>query len=114
MLCVIKLSAEVENLRVLSSGDTTLDIIWTVSGSVNRFEVAYSYTVMRCSAPQGAVRTDNISDGSVRSHTLRSLNEDSTYTITVRAINNVDSTSATVMAETLTSGKFWYATYEVA
>ena len=59
----------------------------------------------RCSAPHGAPRTDNISDGSMRSHTLRGLNEDSRYTIIVRAFNNEGSTMETIMADTLTSGR---------
>jgi predicted phage tail protein len=51
----------------------------------------------------------NISDASsVRSHTLRGLNEDSRYTITVRAINTVGSTMATTSADTLTSGNADY------
>ena len=84
---------------------TTLTITWTVSGFIDRFEVTYSYTVNRCSAPQGAPRTDTISDGSMRSHTLRDLNEDSSYTIIVRAINTVGSTMTTIIANTLTTGE---------
>jgi predicted phage tail protein len=49
----------------------------------------------------------NMLDGSsVRSHTLTGLNEDSRYTITVRAINTMGSAIATVTADTLTSGMF--------
>ena len=90
----------VSNLQVTTPTATTLTITWTVSGSIDRFEVAYNYTVNRCSAPQGAPRTDTISDGSMRSHTLRGLNEDSNYTITVRAINTAGSTMATITADT--------------
>ena len=93
------------NLQVTTPTATTLTITWTVSGSIDRFEVTYSYTVNRCSAPQGAPRTDTISDGSMRSHTLRDLNEDSSYTITVRAINTAGSTMETITADTLTSGE---------
>ena len=96
----------VNNLRVTTPTATTLPLTWTVSGFPDRFEVTYSYTVKRCSAPQGAPRTDTISDGSVRSHTLRNLNEDSSYTITVRAINTAGSTMATITADTLTSSWF--------
>ena len=93
------------NLQLTTHTATTLTITWTVSGSIDRFEVTYSYTVNRCSAPQGAPCTDTISDGSMRSHTLRDLNEDSSYTITVRAINSAGSTMATIMADTLSSGR---------
>ena len=66
--------------------------------------VTYSYTVRRCSAPPGASRTDSISDGR-RSHTLSGLNEDSDYTITVRAMNDVGSSMATTTTGTTdTSG----------
>ena len=95
----------VSNLRVSTPTATTLTITWTVFGSIDRFEVTYSYTVNRCSAPQGAPRTDTISDVSMRSHTLTGLNEDSSYTITVRAINAAELTTSTITASTLTSGK---------
>ena len=94
------------NLQFATPTATTLPITWTVvSGAIDRFEVTYSYTVNRCSAPQGAPLIDTISDGSMRSHTLRDLNEDSRYTITVRANNALGSTTATIMANTLTSGR---------
>ena len=92
----------VRNLRVTTPTATSLTITWTVSG-VDRFEVSYSYIVKRCST-QGASRRDIISVGSVRSYTLRNLNEDSNYTITVRAINAAESTMAAVTANTSTSG----------
>ena len=84
----------------------TLGLSWTVSGIPNRFEVTYSYTVKRCSAPQGTPCIETISDGSVRLHTLRNLSEDSSYTITVRAIGTVGLAVATRRADTSTSGKF--------
>ena len=77
----------VNNLQVTSHSATSLRIIWAVSGTIDRFEVTYSYTVKKCPAPQGEPRTDTVFDGTMRSHTLRGLNEDSSYTITVRAIN---------------------------
>ena len=98
----------VTGLQVTTRTDTTLHITWTVSADIHidRFEVTYSYTVNRCSAQPGAQRTDNITAGSTRSHTLTGLNEDSSYSITVRAINNEGSTMSTVYisANTLTSG----------
>ena len=94
----------ISNLRVTTRTATTLSLTWTVSGFPDQFQVTYSYTVKRCSAPQGASRTDTISNGSVRSHTLRNLNEDSSYTITVRAINTIGSTLDTIRADTLTTG----------
>ena len=99
------LPSPVTGLQATSPTTTTLTITWTVSGSIERVEVTYNYTVNRCSAPQGAPRTDTISDGSMRSYTLRDLNEDSRYTITVRAFNTAGSTMATVTADTLASGE---------
>ena len=90
----------VNNLQVASHTATSLRITWAVSGTIDRFEVTYNYTVKRCSAPQGAPRTDTISDGTKRSYTLRDLNEDSRYTITVRAIN----IAGTRMVTTSTAG----------
>ena len=92
------------NLRVTTPTATTFTITWTVSGSIDKFEVMYSYIVNRCST-QGASQTDTISDGSMRSYTLRDLNEDSFYTITVRAIYTAESTTATITANTSTSGR---------
>ena len=96
----------IRNLRVTTPTATTLTITWTVSGSIDRFEVTYTYIVNRCST-RGASRTDTISDVSVRSYTLRDLNEDSNYTITVRTINAAESTMSTVTANTLTSGRLY-------
>ena len=96
----------VTGLQVTTRTDTTLHITWTVSPDIHidRFDVTYNHTVNRCSAPPGAQRTDTITAGSTRSHTLIGLNEDSNYSITVRAINNEGSTMATVSADTMTSG----------
>ena len=77
---------------------------WTVSGSIDRFELEYRYTVNRCLGTGGPL-TVNISDVSVRSYTLRDLNEDSSYTITVRAINTAGSTMAMTTGSTSTAGK---------
>ena len=99
----------VTGLEVTTRTDTTLHITWTVSADIHidRFEVTYNYTVNRCS-DKGHQRTDDITDNSTRSHTLTGLNEDSNYSITVRAINNEGSTNATVSANTLTSGVFMH------
>ena len=96
----------VTGIQVTTHTDTTLHITWTVSADIHidKFKVTYSYTVNRCSATQGAQRTDIINVGSTRSHTLTGLNEDSNYSITVRAINNEGSTTATVSANTIISG----------
>jgi hypothetical protein len=83
---------------------TSLTITWTASGDIERFEVTYTYTVNRCSATGGPV-TANITDGSMRSYTLNGLNEDSRYTITVRAIYSGESAMATAMGDTMTAGK---------
>ena len=97
----------VEDLQVSNRTATTLNITWRASGCIHQFEVLYNYTVKRCSAPQGAPRNETISDGSMRSYTLTGLNEDSSYTITVKAINITGSTVATVTADnsTLSSGE---------
>jgi hypothetical protein len=85
---------------------TTLTIMWDASsGFPDRYEVTYSYTVKRCLATGGPL-TINISDVSMRSYTLSGLNEDSSYTITVRAINTAGSSMVTsVMGDTSTAGE---------
>ena len=88
-----------------ASTATSLTIAWTVSGSIDRIEVSYNYIVNRCSS-RGTSRTRPISVGSVL-YTLTGLNEDSNYTITIRAINAAGSTMATVTASTLTSGRLY-------
>ena len=94
----------VTNLQMTTPSATTLPIIWTASGTIDSFQVTYSYSINRCSE-QGTSVTDTITDGSVRAHTLSGLNEDSRYTIIVRAINTAGSTMATVTADTLTAGE---------
>ena len=95
---------DVSNLQVTRPTATTLTITWRVQGVIDRFVVSYNYTVKRCSAPQGAPRTDTITGGSRRSYMLTGLNQDSRYTITVRAMNTAGSTMATVTGVTLTAG----------
>ena len=98
-------SSTVGNLQVTTPTATTLTITWTVSGFIDRFEVVYSYTVNGCSATGGPL-ADTISDGSMRSYTLRNLNEDSSYTITVRAFNTVGSAMAMTTGSTSTAGNW--------
>ena len=85
----------VSGLTVTAHTATSITITWTVSSTtvipITGFMVTYNYTVRGCSAPPGASRTDSISDDIRRSHALSGLNEDSDYTITVRAINDVGS-----------------------
>jgi hypothetical protein len=97
----------VSNLRVTTRSATTITLTWIVDGFPDQFEVTYSYATNSC-PETGGPSTDIISDGSTRSHTLSDLNEDSRYTITVRAINTVGSTMATTSADTLTSGNADY------
>jgi hypothetical protein len=91
--------------RVASPTATSLSITWIVSGFIDQFEVAYRYTINRCLDAGGPV-TVSVNDGSVRAYTLDNLNEDSRYTITVRAINTEGSRMALVTANTLTAGKY--------
>ena len=87
---------------------TTIAIGWTLSMEsdmiIRNFEFTYSYTVRRCLSPPGASRTDSISNGTMRSHTLSGLNEDSDYTITVRAFSEYEISMGTIIATTHTSG----------
>lgn len=74
-----------------------------MSGVIDRFEVTYSYTIKSC-LEIGRPLTDNITDNTIP-YMLENLNEDSIYTITVRAINIAGSANATVIGETRTSGE---------
>jgi hypothetical protein len=91
--------------RVASPTATSLRITLTVSGFIDQFEVTYEYSTYRC-IDIGSPVTVYINDGSVRAYTLDNLNEDSRYTITVRAINTEGSRMASVTANTLTAGKY--------
>ena len=85
---------------------TTISLTWDVTGDIliERFEASYSYTVNTCTAPavSGMVTINN---GDTRAQTLRGLNEDSQYTITVTAVNSEGSTENTTTASTLTSSE---------
>ena len=99
----------VSGLRVTAHTATSITITWTVSSAtvipITGFEITYNYTVRGCSPPISGSGTDSISDGTRRSHTLSGLNEDSDYTITVRAINDVGSSmDTTTRGTTDTSG----------
>ncbi len=83
---------------------TSITITWRQSSDIfiDRYEVSYMYTIRRCSASPG--QSMNTISGSARSYNLMSLNEDSTYTITVTAINDEGSRLNTITADTSTSG----------
>ena len=66
---------------------TTIDFSWTQNGSsVDSYSVVYNYTIRRCGLGPVSV-SEEISDGNARSFTLRDLEEDSDYTITLTAIS---------------------------
>ncbi len=69
---------------------TSITITWTQSSDIfiDRYEVSYMYTIRRCSASPGQGMNTLSVSGSARSYNLMSLNEDSTYTITVAATND--------------------------
>ena len=95
-------------LGATASSSTTITINWTTSPDIftNQFEITHSYTVRGCTAPPGSEVTVTIDDGTTRTHTLDNLNEDSTYNITVRAVNDMgQSAPVTTMANTDTSSK---------
>ena len=93
------------NLRATIHTATSITITWTETTTTNigRYEITYSYTTRRCSAPVGPAMTNTVTNTS-RSHTLMNLNEDSTYTITVRSINGQLSNMASITANTATAG----------
>ena len=70
---------------------------------IERFVVLYMYTVNTCTATGSGMVT--ITDGDMRAYTLSDLNEDSQYTITVRAINSEGNTSNITTATTSTSSE---------
>ncbi len=96
--------AEPSDLNVTMVTATAITITWTQSSDIfiDRYEVSYMYTIRRCSASPG--QGMNTLSGSARSYNLMSLNEDSTYTITVTAINDEGSGSNTITPNTSTSG----------
>ncbi len=83
---------------------TSITVTWTQSSDIfiDRYEVSYMYTIRRCSASPG--QGLNTLSGSARSYNLMSLNDDTTYTITVTAINDEGSRSSTLTAITSSSG----------
>lgn len=95
-------------LNATASTATTISIAWIVNEdiTIDRFEVTYHYSIKQCSAPYDTYNKINITNGTVVTHTLENLNEDSVYTITVTAIYNDSSTTmGTITAETGTSSK---------
>ena len=84
---------------------TSITITWTQSSDIfiDIYEISYMYTIRRCSASPGQ-GINRISDSSTRSYILTGLNEDSTYTIRVRVVNEIGARSAIITADTSTSG----------
>ena len=94
----------ISNLQVIASTANTLNLTWEMSGYIDQIEFELSYTIKMCLKTGGPLNI-TISDGSMRSHTLGDLNEDSNYTIIVRAVNTEGSTVAMTKAATLMSGQ---------
>ncbi len=92
------------DLTVTMVTATSITITWTQSSDIfiDTYEISYMYTIRGCSASPG--QGMNTLSGSARSYNLMSLNEDSTYTITMTAINDEGSRSSTITADTSTSG----------
>ncbi len=92
------------NLMVTMVTATFITITWTQSSHIliDRYKVSYMYSIRRCSASPG--QGMNTLSGGARSYNLMNLNEDSTYIITVTAINDEGSRSSTITANTSTSG----------
>ena len=102
----------ISQLTATLSTPTTIALTWVVSEDVfiKKFEVVYNYTVHGCTAPMGKNMTI-INDGTVMTHTLRDLSEDSTYRITVMAINDQGSTINATTTNTGTSSKCFYVIF---
>ena len=94
----------VSNLQVIASTANTLNLTWEMSGYIDRIEFELSYTIKKCLKTGGPLNII-IYNGSMRSHTLGDLNEDSNYTIIVRAVNTEASTMTMTKAVTLMSGQ---------
>ena len=82
----------VNSLVAKSPTAMSVSLTWSVEMTgagdifIERFVVLYSYIVNTCTATGSDMET--ISDGDMRAYTLSDLNEDSQYTITVRATNS--------------------------
>ena len=99
----------VSDLQVTTLTATTLTITWIVSGSIDQFEFTYNCTINRCLEMGEALTvTINAINMGTYIHTLDGLNEDSNYTMTVRAINIAGSTNVTITGETGTSSELNY------
>ena len=94
----------VSQFTAATTNATSITLTWMVSSNifVDHFNITYNYTVKGCNIG-GTNTMAVISNGSARTHTLRNLSEDSTYRITVTAINNEGSTMAAITADTGTS-----------
>ena len=93
----------VSNLEATAPDARTMNLTWDATGFIDRFEIAYNYTINGCS--EIGDHLGDTSNGSVRSYTLIDLSEDSRYTITVTAINTAGSTNDTIVVDTPTSGE---------
>ena len=104
-LCAIDVKPDPVELYAIETTATAISFVWNTSGAVdiNSFEIVNNYTVKKCTSPEGANQRHNISNGTIRSYMLSGLNEDSMYRITVRAVNDVGSSMASISADTNTS-----------
>ena len=102
---LIERPCPLRRLQATNITSTTLSISWEMFNETHHLEIIYGHVVKRCSAPIGLPRKLVIANNSVTSRTLTGLNEDSRYTIIVRAINTEDYTVDTITVDTLTAGE---------
>ena len=87
---------------------TTIALSWTQSGSsVDSYTVSYTYTIRRCGS--GPVPgSEEISDGNARSFTLKNIEEDSDYTITLTANSAAGQLASNQISTTTTTAGVFY------
>ena len=101
------------NITKVSSTSTSINITWTqnLTSDANSFEIEYNFTISQCpdlGVLNGSLRIDN---SSVRHYTLLNssatpVEEDSNYTISLRAVNMAGNSEAAVYRTTTLEAGF--------
>ena len=97
---------------------TSILLTWEQpEGSVDSYILNYEFTVTECMNNEGTFPpvTATIADGSLREYTIENsvdtpVEEDSVYSITLRAVNTVDTSESSNRAttNTMTAGEYYY------
>ena len=105
LTCIYLAISTATDVRAIALTPRSVEVTWKVSSAFDIIGYLILYTTTASYAMNGSMTVDG---GSITSHTLTNLEEDTLYTITVQATasdNRMSANSNEVLVRTYTDGK---------